>query len=105
VIFSHIASNDLYYTGLAMVNPGETGANTTIELYEANGTPIASHSFYLPPGQRKTRVLTELFPALEEQDHSAGSIRIISDMPLASIALFGTRDASILSAIPPHSIQ
>jgi hypothetical protein len=103
VIFSHIASNDLYYTGLAMVNPGETGANVTIELYEANGTPIAAHSLYLPPGQRKTQLLTELFPSLEGQDHTSGSIHIISDMPLASIALFGTRD--ILSAIPPRTIQ
>jgi hypothetical protein len=102
VLFSHIASNDLYFTGIAILNPNEVGASATIEIFAADGQLLDSRQELIPAQQRSSRLLTEYFPSLVGQDQTSGYIRIISDIPVASFALFGTNDLSVLSAIPPQ---
>lgn len=105
VIFSHVASDDRMYTGVAIANPGTAAASAAIQLYSADGAMIEQRQITIPAGQRMTRVLTEIFPSLMERDQLNGHIRIIADTPLASFALFGTTDLKVLSAIPPKIIQ
>jgi hypothetical protein len=102
VLFSHIASNDTYFTGLAILNPNAVDATATIEIYAADGQMIDSRQEPISARQRSSRLLTEYFPSLVGKDQSSGYIRIISDVPVASFALFGTNDLSVLSAIPPQ---
>jgi hypothetical protein len=102
VIFSHIASNDLYFTGIAILNPNAGDANVTIEVYAADGRMLDSRQELLQAKNRSSRLLTEYFPSLAGKDQSSGYIRVISNIPVASFALFGTNDLSVLSAIPPQ---
>lgn len=105
VIFSHVASDDLYFTGIAILNPNTSQATATLELYAADGTLIETVSEFIPAGQRKARLLFQYFSHLARNDQISGYVRLISDKPVASFSLFGTHNLSILSAIPPQAVQ
>lgn len=105
VVFSHVASNDLYFTGVAVLNPNPSTVTATMELYAADGTLIETMSEFIPPGQRKARLLFQCFSHLARHDQTSGYVKLISDKPVASFSLFGTHNLSILSAIPPQVIQ
>ena len=100
IVFSHVASNETYFTGLALLNPDLNAAVATIDLYRADGNREASTVQIVPGKTRLSRVLTELFPDLVGQDRTSGYLRITSNVPLACFALFGTNSLSVLSAIP-----
>ncbi|HEY3132394.1 MAG TPA: SBBP repeat-containing protein [Acidobacteriota bacterium] len=101
-VFSQVASNQTYFTGLAILNPGSATAAVTIEVYDTDGALVATKSESIAAGQRKSRLLTEYFPALAGQNRSSGYIKVSSDNPLAAFALFGANDLSVLSAVPPQ---
>jgi len=105
MVFSHLASNSTYYTGLAIVNPGSDAAIVTIEVFGSDGSRIESLTETIPGGRRSSQLLTQYFPQLLGQELSAGYIRVVSDRPVASFALFGTHDGSVLSAIPPQIVR
>ncbi len=106
VVFSHVASNDLYFTGVAMLNTqGDRMAAVTLELYSSDGTLLQRRNEWLGARQSEARLLTEYFPSLVGQDRTSGYVRVISDLPIASFALFGTHSLSALAAIPPQVIR
>ena len=105
VIFSHVASDDLYFTGIAILNPGANDANATLELFAEDGTRIETVTERIPRGQKKARLLSEQFRYLSENSQTSGYVRLTSDQPVASFSLFGTNNLSILSAVPPQVIQ
>jgi hypothetical protein len=105
VLFSHVASNDLFFTGLAILNPNETDTTVTIELYTEEGLLTQRRSVTIGAGKRQARLLTQYFTMLQGQNRTSGYIRLTSLAPIASFALFGTGDLSVLSAIPPLILQ
>ena len=105
VVFSHVASNDMYYTGIAILNPNTTGAVVTMELYAADGRLLRRKNEFIGAKQRICRVLTQYFTLLEGASQTDGYVRLTSGTPFASFALFGTKTYSVLSAIPPLVIQ
>ncbi len=104
IVFSHVASDAIYYTGLAIVNPNSTAAAATIDVFDSNGNRIASKVENIPAGRRKSQLLTQYFPDLVGQDRTSGYIHVTSDQRVASFALFGTNTGSVLSAIPPQVV-
>jgi hypothetical protein len=100
VVFSHVASNNTYFTGVALLNPGIATAVAAIDLYRSDGVREATVTATVPAGSRECKLLTELFPSLVGKDRTSGYVRITSDRPLACFALFGTTNLSVLSAIP-----
>ncbi len=100
VIFSHVASDERYFTGLAILNPNDNNATATIDLYGSDGALQASATQLIPVHQRRSRLLTEYFPALVGQSRTSGYFKVTVDRGVACFALFGTRDLSVLSAIP-----
>jgi hypothetical protein len=104
-VFSHVASNDLFFTGIAVLNPGVYDALVTLELHAADGMLIETVSQVIPAGQRISRLMTEYFASLCTRDQTSGYLRITSSRPTASFALFGTKDLSVLSAIPPQVVK
>jgi hypothetical protein len=103
VVFSHVASSAFWFTGVAMLNPGTVAANAVVQVYDQSGNLLISKAENIPAGYRKSRLLTDYFPALDGQDRIAGYIRVIADRDLATFAVFGTQDVSVLSAIPPQT--
>jgi hypothetical protein len=49
-------------------------------------------------------VLTQYFPNLIGQDISSGYIKFMVDGGVASFAVLGTNNLSVLSAIPPQVV-
>ena len=99
-VIPHVASDSTYFTGIAILNPGDSGATVTTRVLDSNGAVVASLSEALPSRQRKSRVLTQMFPSLIGRSLLSGYIRITSDKPLAVFSLFGTNDLVTLLALP-----
>jgi hypothetical protein len=104
MIFSQVASNETYFTGLAILNPNDSYAVARIDLYHADGTLEASTTQILPAKRRICQLMTEYFPALAGQAWSSGYVKVTADRGLASFSLFGTQNLSVLSAVPPQEI-
>jgi hypothetical protein len=105
MLFSHVASNDQYFTGIAILNPTTSDAEVTVELHGSDGSLIDVKKELIPARQKKARILTEFFPSLVGKDQASGYIRLASDQPIVSFSLFGTNNLSVLSAIPPQDVQ
>ena len=102
VLFGHIASNDIYFTGFALLNPNNEETIASVALYSAAGLLQNSKEVRIPARQRKSGVLTEFFPELIGQDRTSGYVKVMADKGMASYAVFGTNKLSALSAIPPQ---
>ena len=105
VVFGQVASDQTYFTGVAILNPNDGAANVKIEVFDASGSPVASRSIEIPAGQRISGLLTEYFPNnLFLEDQRGGYIRITADRGVTGFSLFGTKDLSVLSAVPPQVV-
>jgi hypothetical protein len=100
VIFSHVASNATFFTGLAILNPDSWQALAIVQVFDRNGIVLASRSLIIPARARVSKLLTEYFPELGEREISSGYFTVKGMTNLAAFALFGTRDLTVLSAIP-----
>jgi hypothetical protein len=105
VVFSQVASNRTYYTGIALMNPGNTEAHVTVALYDGSGQRLANPTVTLEPKASRAFVLTSLLPELTGQDLISGYVRVIADQAIACFALYGTHDGTALSAIPPQIVR
>ncbi len=99
-VIPHVASDQEYFTGIAILNPGDSDATVTTRVLDSNGGVVASLKENLPFRHRTSRVLTEMFPGLIGRKLLSGYIRITSDSPLAVLGLFGTNDLATLTALP-----
>jgi subtilisin family serine protease len=104
VIFSQVASNTTYFTGMAVLNPNTSNANATLNVYDRNGVLLRTRTLVIGSRQRMSQVLTQYFPDLSGQDISSGYIMLTVDKGVASFALFGTNTLSLLSAISPQVV-
>jgi DNA-binding beta-propeller fold protein YncE len=103
IIYSQVAQNDVYYTGLAVINPGAAEAHLSILVYDEHGAEKGSGSETLGPGSRFSKLLTQIAPGAPAM--SKGYFRVKSDQPVFSFAVFGTTTFSVLSAIPAQPVE
>ena len=99
-VIPHVASDQRYFTGIAILNPGSSDATVTTQVFDSNGAVVATLRETLLSRHRTSRVLTEMFPGLIGRKLLSGYMRITSDIPLAVFALFGTNDLATLLALP-----
>jgi hypothetical protein len=106
MVFGQVASGMVgdrgYFTGLALLNPGNVDAQVLVELFDRDGRRVTSGNITIPATRRKSSLLTEYFPGLTGQNIGAGYIKVTSDRGLASFALFGSLEA--LSAVPAQIV-
>ncbi|NWG11991.1 MAG: SBBP repeat-containing protein [Acidobacteria bacterium] len=100
-VFSQVASDATYFTGMAAVNPGEIDVAALLEIYDRQGNPVRSRSLSIGPKRRVSQLLTEFFPDLPSL--SSGYFRLRAPAGLMSFALFGTHGLTALSAVPPQA--
>ena len=103
-VFGQVASNNTWFTGIALLNPNVLEAQATIDVLDSKGNLVRTKTEILPPKSRKSRLLTEYFSELTGQDITSGFIRVTVDREIATFALFGKNDLSALSAIPPQVV-
>jgi internalin A len=87
-IFSHIATSQGFFNGVAVLNPGTLSANVRILAIQPNGQVLGSFDKVLPPGERLSKLINELIPQAAGQ--AGGVIWIKSDQPVYLTELFGT---------------
>ena len=104
MIFSQVVSDATYFTGLAILNSNTSAVTVNIEVFNRNGERIVGKTETIVGRKRKSQLLTEYFPELVGQNISSGYIKITSDRNVASFALFGTVNLSVLAAVPPQAI-
>ncbi len=104
-LVGHLATDDEYFTGLAMLNAADTGTTVKLEFYDAGGRLELVAVAGLAAGRRRVGLLTEFFPSLIGANRRFGYVRICSEQPLANYVLSGARDLSFLSAIPSQPVQ
>ena len=102
-VFSHVANDSYYFTGLAVLNPTSRTASITLDVYTVSGQKTGSVVMQLGPGQRFSKLLTELLPVSAGQ--MKGFISLTSDQPILAQELFGDKSLSFLSAVPPKIVR
>jgi hypothetical protein len=102
-VYSDVAQGAGYFTGLAVENTNAAIARYTVEVYSQDGDLVGSYTSLLDPNASFSKLVSELVPASSGQ--IGGYIRITSDQPLTSFAMFGSTDLRSLSAISPQIIQ
>lgn len=102
-IYSHVAQNYGYFTGVVLLNTNSEPSDFQLDVYNEGGELIGSYSSTLLPGERIAKLIYELVPASDGQ--IGGYIRITCSSDLTSFAFFGTDDIRTLSAIPPQNPQ
>jgi hypothetical protein len=105
MVFSQLASNDQYFTGLAILNPNVSQVTAHIEVYDEWGNIIASKDEPIAGGQRVAKLLIQYFPGLAGQNRGKGYIRVRTDGGVAGFALFGTQRLTALSAVPAQDVR
>ena len=100
--FSQVASDVNFYTGLAILNPNSAPLRAGIRVYDAGGNEIASKVEDLPAFGRVSRLLTEYFPTLTGRQISEGYMIVEAIENFAAFAVFGAKNLSALSAVPPQ---
>jgi len=99
-LFSHIATVQGFFTGLAVLNPGALAANIRIMAFGGDGAKLGIYDTTLPPGHRISNVIQELVPSANNK--GGGFIWISSSVPVFTTSLFGTATFKMLSNIPPQ---
>jgi hypothetical protein len=99
-VFSQVASDAVYYTGLALLNPGDAEGTFVVDVYDRDGLLVGTRTAALPAKRRVSRLLTQLVDGLPSM--SSGYFRVTSTVGMAAFALFGTTSGSVLAAVPPQ---
>ena len=99
-LFSHIATVDGFFTGVALLNPGQLAANIRILAMRPGGESdiLGSFDSVLRPGERISKLITDLIE--NSTDQGAGFMFLRSTLPIYSSSLFGS--ATVLANIPPQ---
>ena len=99
-LFSHIATTAGFFTGVALLNPGQLAANIRILAMGPGGASdiLGSFDSVLRPGERISKLITELVE--NSTDKGAGFMFLRSNLPIYSSSLFGS--ATVLANIPPQ---
>jgi hypothetical protein len=92
-----------YFTGVALYNPNATDVSVRVEVYSESGQRTGSATIPLGGGNRISKTLPELVPAIAEQIR--GYIRITAaGGPVVGYELFGTQSLDFLAAVTPQPI-
>lgn len=105
MVFGQVASNDTFYTGVAVFNPNQTAAAASLRVFDSEGKLIAARGITIPALGRVSQLLTEYFPELKGRNIGSGYITVSSSLSnLVGFALFGANNLSVLSAVPAQIV-
>jgi K319-like protein/parallel beta helix pectate lyase-like protein/uncharacterized protein DUF1565 len=98
--FPRVAEQGVYYTGLSILNPNNVYADVTFDLFNDSGTPVASRTMRLMPGERRSGLLPTFFSI--PLDQFSGYVRVAGSQPILGQEFMGTTstDASLASVTP-----
>jgi cephalosporin-C deacetylase-like acetyl esterase len=90
--------DDQYYTGLAILNPGDAPISIELSAYDPDGGVISTLPLVLEDRHGRTLLVSQWIPSLPAE--STGHITIQASGPVSLLAYFGTDDGVALAAVP-----
>ena len=100
-IFPQVAEGGGFFTGLTLVNPGQTAATINFYTMRPDGTTVGESTFTLGAGQRVGELFRELLPAALGQVGGWAYVR--STQPIVGVSLLGTANGAALANVPPQA--
>ncbi len=91
------------FTGLAILNPGDTSANVTITLVTRESSVLSTSTQTLRPLEKRALLLREMMP--EVLGETSGTVWIQSNVPIFGLQIFGAWNLAVLSQIPAQSTE
>ncbi len=104
-IFSHLATDQGFFTGIAGLNSGAFPANVKVVAMAQSGQVLGEYRTTLTPGQRFSQVVETIIPQSDGQ--SGGIVWVKSDVPIYLTSIFGTPDGglpNVLANVPPQPV-
>ena len=89
---------DIFWTGFALLNPGDSPATATATFYDDNGAVVGTETLSIPAQSKIKGLMVDLFP--DEADTARWGI-IESDQPVSGIEIYGTYNAGICGLTLP----
>jgi hypothetical protein len=102
LIFPVIHAGDAESSGLALLNPGSSGAAATVELHSGDGTVQDAWTNGLPPESQHCALLEQYFPQLLIGGRQAGHIVIRAEQEPGEVGIEGKQDLSTTVSLPPQ---
>jgi hypothetical protein len=90
-----------YNLGVAYANPGTAAANITLTLLNDNASPVATTTQILGANNHNAKFVGELFPNAPQL---AGTMQIVSNVPMPAIALRFDPTFSVFTTLPPVTL-
>jgi len=100
---SQIAEGSGLYTGLAFLNSTTQGSTVQIRAFSPEGQLLASTTFGLAAGERRSRLLRELLPEVSQQ--LGGYVGVESSQPIFMVEVFGSSDSLRFLANVPAQVS
>ncbi|MFZ0430655.1 MAG: DUF5719 family protein, partial [Acidobacteriota bacterium] len=97
LIFSHVAQGLGLSTGLVLINPGDTAATATVQVFRQDGELNAGTEVQIPAGGRIAGLLSELLDGMGEQ--IGGYVKVASDSDLIGLELFYADSLEYMAAV------
>lgn len=103
VIYSQVAQDATFFTGVAIINATPDPATVTVTVFNTDGAQVGSGQLTIQSNARISKLLSEILPVLPPM--SKGYFRVSSNRPVFSFGVFGTNTLSVLSAVPPQALS
>ena len=97
-IFSHVAHTPEVFSALALLNTSTQARVVSVEVFDGSAQRAGVAFLELAAGQKVSRLLSNFFPDLEDQE--GGFIRVRSNGPISGFAIFGDRSLNFMAAVP-----
>ena len=97
-LYPHIAQDQGFFTGVAVLNTQDESVEVTVEAFGEDGSKIGESTFSLASGAKTAQLLPELIP--DTQGVPGGHFRVTADDSILSIGLFGDLAGESLATIP-----
>jgi Leucine-rich repeat (LRR) protein len=105
-VFSHVARNDEWFTGLALVFPEfhpYAAATVHLRVYSSSGVLLGEGTVGLQPRGRVSRLIHELVPDLPST--LEGYLVLDSDAPVIAQQFYGDYAGTFVSLVPPTIVR
>jgi len=83
---------DIFWTGFALLNPGDNPATVTATFYDDDGTVVGTETLSIPANSKIKGLMADLFPS---EAGTAKWGKFQSDQPINGIEIYGTYNAGI----------
>jgi len=109
LVFDHIADLEPWWTGIALLNPGNSDANVEVYAMNPNGSLIGGAAnvptarFVLAARTKTAKLLGELIPATQSRLSDGGFVlvRVTNNVPVFGGELFFLRNGAAFANVAP----